>query len=291
MKRKLFQFLILKPWSFSLIFRVQRIEIVAVNGLRGNDDCRAENVVRARAAGNFRNRFGQSREDLSVSGNFRDELRELGGNVSAVQIREHEHIGFASNGTFDAFDICRERVQGGVHLQFAVDDAQLRAAGADGFVIGCLTPEGDLDVAAMAPLLEAAKGAGLTLHRCIDVSRDPVLTYLDAGKLGIDTVLTSGAAGSCQKGMDIIGQLLRLRDTENSPEVLIGAGVNAATIAKFRESYPQARAFHMSGKADMESGMVFRREGVPMGLPGLDEWHIPQTSEAAIRAARMALDA
>lgn len=173
----------------------------------------------------------------------------------------------------------------------AMQIASLRAAGADGFVIGCLTPEGDLDVAAMVPLLEAAKGAGLTLHRCIDVSRDPVQTYLDAGKLGIDTVLTSGAASSCLQGMEVIGQLLRLRDTENGPEVLIGAGVNAATIAKFRESYPLSRAFHMSGKADMESGMVFRREGVPMGLPGLDEWHIPQTSEAAIRAARMALDA
>ena len=173
----------------------------------------------------------------------------------------------------------------------AMQITALRAAGADGFVIGCLTQEGNLDAKAMAPLLEAAKGVGLTLHRCIDVSRDPVKTYLDAGKLGIDTVLTSGAAISCLQGMEVIGQLLRLRDTENGPEVLMGAGINAATITKFRESYPQARAFHMSGKADTESGMVFRREGVPMGLPGLDEWHIPQTSESAIRAARMALDA
>ena len=173
----------------------------------------------------------------------------------------------------------------------AMQITALRAAGADGFVIGCLTPEGELDAKAMAPLLEAAKGAGLTLHRCIDVSRDPVQTYLDAGKLGIDTVLTSGAAVSCLQGMEVIGQLLRLQDRENGPEVLMGAGINAATITKFRESYPQARAFHMSGKQDVESGMVFRREGVPMGLPGLDEWHIPQTSEAAIRAARMALDA
>ena len=37
--------------------------------------------------------------------------------------------------------------------------------------------------------------------------------------------------------------------------------------------------------------MCFRREGVPMGLPGLDEWHIQQTSPAAVRAARLALDA
>lgn len=37
--------------------------------------------------------------------------------------------------------------------------------------------------------------------------------------------------------------------------------------------------------------MAFRRTGVPMGLPGLDEWHIQQTSEEAVRAARRALDA
>ena len=36
--------------------------------------------------------------------------------------------------------------------------------------------------------------------------------------------------------------------------------------------------------------MVFRREGVPMGLPGLDEWHIQQTDTASVRAARQVLD-
>ena len=42
----------------------------------------------------------------------------------------------------------------------------------------------------------------------------------------------------------------------------------------------------MSGKVELESRMVFRREGVPMGLPGLDEWHIQQTDTASVRAAR-----
>ena len=164
------------------------------------------------------------------------------------------------------------------------------ALGADGFVIGCLTPQGDLDADAMAPLLDAAKGCGLTLHRCIDVSRDPIQTYLDAKKLGIDTVLTSGAAGSCSAGKATIGKLLALRDETDGPEVLIGAGVKASVIAAFRETFPQAHAFHMSGKEDLESRMLFRREGVPMGLPGLDEWHIQQTSEENVRAARLALD-
>lgn len=165
----------------------------------------------------------------------------------------------------------------------------LKALGADGFVIGCLTAEGELDKAAMAPLVEAAGGCGLTLHRCIDVSRDLEETYRAAMDLGIDTVLTSGGESSCGKGMDAIGRLLNLRDELGGPEVLIGAGVNAKVIGDFRRAYPGACAFHMSGKMDVESGMAYRRVGVPMGLPGLDEWHIQQTDEGAVRAAREAL--
>lgn len=167
---------------------------------------------------------------------------------------------------------------------------QLKNAGADGFVIGCLTPAGTLDTEAMKPLVDACGGSGITLHRCIDVSRDPVQTYLDAMALGIDTVLTSGAASSCRLGRPMIEKLIALRDETGGPEVLIGAGVNAALIRSFRREVPGARAFHMSGKTEKESGMVFRREGVPMGLPGLDEWHIQQTDPDAVKAARAAMD-
>lgn len=173
--------------------------------------------------------------------------------------------------------------------QMAMQIRILKSLGADGFVIGCLTAHGDLDDNAMKPLLEAADGAGLTLHRCIDVSCDPMETYLQAACLGFDTVLTSGAAGNCIAGKQTIGQLLRLRDQQNGPEVLIGAGVNARVIEAFRKEFPAARAFHMSGKTEIESGMVFRRDGVPMGIPGFDEWHLQQTSENAVRCARESL--
>ena len=167
---------------------------------------------------------------------------------------------------------------------------ELKEAGANGFVIGCLTAEGDLDAGAMAPLLEAAAGCGLTLHRCIDVSRDPLDTYRMAHRLGFDTVLTSGAAPSCTAGKETISSLLALREELNGPEVLIGAGVKAGVVAAFRAEFPGARAFHMSGKTDIPSSMAFRREGVPMGLPGLDEWHIPQTDENVVRLAKAALE-
>ena len=192
---------------------------------------------------------------------------------------------------------CLMRPRGGDFLytnegiaQMAMEMDALRAAGADGFVIGCLTPEGNLDTQAMRPLLEAAQGLGLTLHRCIDVSRDPLQTYRDAAALGIDTVLTSGAAPNCKAGFQTIAQLLTLRDETNGPEVLIGAGVNANVIDYFRARLPAARAFHMSGKTEVESAMVFRRQDIPMGLPGLDEWHIQQTSEEAVKLARAVLD-
>ena len=165
----------------------------------------------------------------------------------------------------------------------------LRSAGADGFVIGALTPEGALDLPAMRTLLDACGGAPVTLHRCIDVSRDLCATYRAAAALGIDTVLTSGGAGSCRKGISQLAALLRLRDELDGPEVLIGAGVNAAVIDELRAALPVARAFHASCKTLLESGMTFRREGVPMGLPGLDEWHIQQTDADAVRAAKAAV--
>lgn len=165
----------------------------------------------------------------------------------------------------------------------------LRRAGADGFVIGCLTAHGELDKTALAPLLDAASGSGLTLHRCIDVSCDPLVTYSEAGKLGFDTVLTSGAAGTCMAGLETIASLLALRDSAGGPQVLIGAGITANRIVAIRNALPSAQAFHMSGKIELESAMIFRRTGVSMGIPGLDEWHIQQTSEEAVRLAKAAL--
>ena len=191
---------------------------------------------------------------------------------------------------------CLMRPRGGDFLytkeeveQMAMEMEVLRDEGADGFVIGCLTADGELDGDAMEPLLKEASGLGLTLHRCIDVSRNLEETYRQAALLGFDTVLTSGGAGKCLDGMETIGRLLTIRDMENGPEVLIGAGVNAKVISAFRSRFPSTRAFHMSGKTEIESGMRFRREGVPMGLPGLDEWHIPVTSGEVVREARRKL--
>lgn len=191
---------------------------------------------------------------------------------------------------------CLMRPRGGDFLytpeeiqMMATQIRQLRQAGADGFVIGCLTPYGHLDSRAMDPLLDAAQGCGLTLHRCIDVSRNLQETYLCASELGFDTVLTSGGAPNCYAGKENIAALMKLHDQKGGPEVLIGAGVNSRVIIAFRKELPHVRAFHMSGSTAVESSMIFRRDGIPMGIPGFDEWHIKQTGQHIIEEAVSAL--
>ena len=58
------------------------------------------------------------------------------------------------------------------------------ALGADGIVIGVLTPEGDLDEERMAKLISLAGGCGVTLHRAFDVCRDPFAALETAKRLG-----------------------------------------------------------------------------------------------------------
>ncbi|MGM9641471.1 MAG: copper homeostasis protein CutC [Faecousia sp.] len=157
----------------------------------------------------------------------------------------------------------------------------LKEAGASGFVIGCLTPEGELDREPMKRLIGAAGGLGLTLHRAIDVSRDAVRTAETAAELGIDTILTSGQAADCWTGRECLGRLLEARLPLT---IMAGGGVNADVIGRLLSQYP-LRAFHMSGKVTLDSGMRYRRPGVPMGLPGLDEFSVWQTDEGKIRQA------
>ena len=175
--------------------------------------------------------------------------------------------------------------------------AELVAAGADGIVTGVLTPEGDLDVDALQPIYAAARSAAqtahrpvvCTLHRAFDVCRDP-FAALEAAKalLGVTTILTSGQAASAPAGSALLQQLVKAAGDEM--EILVGAGVSASNIPALA-AQTGARAFHLSGKQVLDSHMTFRREGVPMGLPGFSEFEIWQTSETNIRAARSALDA
>ena len=105
------------------------------------------------------------------------------------------------------------------------------ALGADGIVIGVLTPEGDLDEERMAKLISLAGGCGVTLHRAFDVCRDPFAALETAKRLGVDTILTSGQQADCTAGADLLRALVAKAGED--VQILVGAGVNAdAPIVK-----------------------------------------------------------
>ena len=82
------------------------------------------------------------------------------------------------------------------------------ALGADGIVIGVLTPEGDLDEERMAKLISLAGGCGVTLHRAFDVCRDPFAALKPQSGWVWIPFLTSGQQADCTAGADLLRALV-----------------------------------------------------------------------------------
>ena len=162
-----------------------------------------------------------------------------------------------------------------------------RELGADGVVIGILRPDGSLNMEEMEELVKAAGGMGVTLHRAFDVCRDPYEALEQCVSMGIDTILTSGQKSSAWEGRELLADLLK--KSAGRIDILAGAGISPEVIEKLAPC-TGIRSFHMSGKVAKDSRMEFRREGVPMGIPGFSEFDIWQTDEENVRRAVKVLE-
>ena len=165
--------------------------------------------------------------------------------------------------------------------------ARFRELGANGVVIGCLLPDGSLDTERMKRLVELAGPMDVTLHRAFDMCRDAYEALEQAAAMGIRTILTSGQKENSWAGRELIAGLVK--KSGGRVDIMAGGGVDAG---KIRELIPAtgAGSYHMSGKVVLDSGMVYRRAEVSMGVPGMGEYEIFRTSEAKVREARQVLD-
>lgn len=82
-----------------------------------------------------------------------------------------------------------------------------RRLGADGVVIGALTPEGDIDVEACRQMVEAAGEMEVTFHRAFDVCRQPRQALEEIIAMGCHRLLTSGQAAKAADGTALIRKL------------------------------------------------------------------------------------
>lgn len=162
-----------------------------------------------------------------------------------------------------------------------------RRLGAEGVVIGILRPDGSLHRERMKILMEEAGEMSVTLHRAFDVCADPFGVLEEAAELGIDTILTSGQRNSCLEGRDCLRELVRR--SAGRVDIMAGGGVVGEMIG---ELYHETgiTSYHMSGKCELDSSMVYRKEGVHMGLAGVSEYRILRTDGEKIREVRERLE-
>jgi copper homeostasis protein len=121
--------------------------------------------------------------------------------------------------------------------------ARLADAGADGFVLGFLTPSGAVDMPAMTALLEAVRPLPWTFHRAIDAAEDPVRAWRDVRTLPrLDGVLSAGSPEGLGVGVDTLCARAKA-DSAFARLVVAGGGVlptHAVTLAS-----AGVRGFHV----------------------------------------------
>ncbi|MFD3379969.1 MULTISPECIES: copper homeostasis protein CutC [unclassified Streptomyces] len=148
---------------------------------------------------------------------------------------------------------------------------ELRAAGADEFVLGFLDETGDPDLPALEAVLAELDGCRWTFHRAIDraADRDALRKSL-ADLPGLDAYLTAGSAAGVDEGLaTLLAEAARRGEPGYEPRLLIGGGLRLDHVPRLRAA--GVDAFHIGGAA----------------RPG--GWDVPVSAEA-VRGWRAALD-
>ncbi|MBQ7795568.1 MAG: copper homeostasis protein CutC [Lachnospiraceae bacterium] len=161
------------------------------------------------------------------------------------------------------------------------DIETFRDLGANGVVIGALTPDGELDIEKMKRMMACAGDMEVTLHRAFDMSRDPLKTLEEAIELGCTTILTSGQQSDVVAGKDCLKEVYAA--AAGRIDIMAGCGVKKWNIQEVHD-HTGIIVFHTTGrKGALDSGMKYRKSTVAMGLPTLSEYEIWQTDEQEFR--------
>jgi len=134
-----------------------------------------------------------------------------------------------------------------LEIKVILDDLILfKNAGADGFVFGALTADGNVDVPACKSVISAARPLPVTFHRAFDVATtDPVEMAQQIADLGFERLLTSGRCSAAIDGKLLIRTLI---ETVKDRLIIVpGAGINVDNLRDVLVS-TLAGEFHASAK-------------------------------------------
>jgi copper homeostasis protein len=163
----------------------------------------------------------------------------------------------------------------------------VRDAGAAGVVLGLLTPDGEVDAARTAELVERARPLQVTFHRAFDMTREPFAALERLIELGVERVLTSGQKDDAPSGAALIRELHER--AAGRIGILPGGGITLASARRLVEE-TGVDEVHLAALATEESGMRWRNEGCTMGAgEPLGEYELLRTDPALVRAVVAAL--
>jgi copper homeostasis protein len=165
------------------------------------------------------------------------------------------------------------------------DVGAMRALGAAGVVIGCLTPDGEIDEARTRALVAAARPLGVTFHRAFDMTRDPAAALEALIRCGVDRVLTSGQRADAVDG---IALLARLQQQAAGRIVIMACGaLSPGTIGRVRRE-TGVTEMHFSAPVTTPSEMRFRNPALAMGGDDPDREYRHERTDSARVAATIA---
>lgn len=141
------------------------------------------------------------------------------------------------------------------------DILRCKELGADGVVIGLLTPDGDIDVARSRALVALARPLAVTFHRAFDMAREPYQALEDVIAAGADRLLTSGQEPSVIEGIDMIAELVQ----RASGRISIMPGCGTERNMHKAIALSGAHEFHVTGFGTVESPMRYRNPRIYMG--------------------------
>jgi len=163
------------------------------------------------------------------------------------------------------------------------DIRHVRELGAFGIATGVLTREGQVDVSAMEPIMEAAGTMSVTFHRAFDMTRDPYEALETLAALGVDRILTSGQERSVPEGLSLIRELSKAAGGRLS--IMPGGGIREENVQEIIEE-TLVEEVHFTAFSNFESPMKHRNARPLMGserVPGeYERWITDATSVRSI---------
>lgn len=161
------------------------------------------------------------------------------------------------------------------------DIAVAKDCGANGVVIGCLTPKGEIDCKLTEQLVKCANGLSVTFHRAFDMCVDPMKALEELINLGCNRILTSGQMPTAEAGIPLLRKLVE--KSAGRIIILPGCGINENNIWKIAKE-TGAEEFHLSAREAIPSGMTYRNPKVSMGgTVQVDEYAEPRTSAKRVQ--------